>query len=141
MVPFGARSSSRPGRGSHRRPGQKKAREQPQSPLLPTVTVYLKKRLIPQSQYHKNTEQLDHCASNFSFQKNPDTEPTLIQWDLFFLQNTDYTSYRGRRLRCSTAASSLTHYSKSQIFVQKFNFDKTPNIFTSFSPKTIRQFF
>ena len=50
MVPFGARSSSRPGR-SHRRPGQKKAREQPQSP--PTVT-YLKKRekrlisLIPQ---------------------------------------------------------------------------------------------
>ena len=77
MVPFGARSSSRPGRGSHRRPGQKKAREQPQSPLLPTVTVYLKKRLIPQSQYHKNTEQLDHCASNFSFQKNPDTEPTL----------------------------------------------------------------
>ena len=25
------------------------------------------------------------------------------------------------------------HYSKSQIFVQKFNFDKTPNIFTSFS--------
>ena len=28
-----------------------------------------------------------------------------------------------------------THYSKTQIFVQKFNFDKTPNIFTSFSPK------
>ena len=27
------------------------------------------------------------------------------------------------------------HYSKSQIFVQKFNFDKKPNIFTSFSPK------
>ena len=29
----------------------------------------------------------------------------------------------------------FAHYSKSQIFVQKFNFDKTPNIFTSFSPK------
>ena len=29
----------------------------------------------------------------------------------------------------------ITHYSKSQIFVRKFNFDKTPNIFTSFSPK------
>ena len=27
------------------------------------------------------------------------------------------------------------YYSKSQIFVQKFNFGKTPNIFTSFSPK------
>ena len=27
-----------------------------------------------------------------------------------------------------------SHYSKSQIFVQKFNFDKNPNIFTSFSP-------
>ena len=30
--------------------------------------------------------------------------------------------------------SRLSHYSKSQIFVQKFNFDQTPNIFTSFSP-------
>ena len=30
---------------------------------------------------------------------------------------------------------SQSHYSKSQIFVQKFNFDKNPNIFTSFSPK------
>ena len=29
----------------------------------------------------------------------------------------------------------FSHYSKSQIFVQKFNFDKTPNIFMSFSPK------
>ena len=28
-----------------------------------------------------------------------------------------------------------SHYSKSQIFVQKFNFDQNPNIFTSFSPK------
>ena len=27
------------------------------------------------------------------------------------------------------------HYSKSQIFVQKFNFDKNPIIFASFSPK------
>ena len=33
------------------------------------------------------------------------------------------------------------HYSKIQIFVQKFNFDKTPNIFTSFSPKFFWQFF
>ena len=30
---------------------------------------------------------------------------------------------------------TFSHYSKSQIFVQKFNFDKTPNIFTSFSAK------
>ena len=29
----------------------------------------------------------------------------------------------------------FAHYSKSQIFVQNFNCDKTPNIFTSFSPK------
>ena len=28
-----------------------------------------------------------------------------------------------------------THYSKSQIFVQKLNFDQNPNIFTSFSSK------
>ena len=28
-----------------------------------------------------------------------------------------------------------THYSKSQIFVQKFNFYQNPNIFTSFSPR------
>ena len=28
-----------------------------------------------------------------------------------------------------------SHYSKCQIFVQKFNFDKKPNIFTSFSSK------
>ena len=30
---------------------------------------------------------------------------------------------------------SFSHYSKNQIFVQNFNFDKKPNIFTSFSPK------
>merc|ERR1711860_412332 len=30
---------------------------------------------------------------------------------------------------------SCTHYSKSQTFVQKFNFDKKPNILTSFSSK------
>ena len=30
---------------------------------------------------------------------------------------------------------SFSHYSKSQIFVQKFNFEKNPNIITSFSPK------
>ena len=30
--------------------------------------------------------------------------------------------------------SHFSHYSKSQIFVQKFNFDKKPNIFTSFHP-------
>ena len=35
----------------------------------------------------------------------------------------------------------ISHYSKSQIFVQKFNFDKNPNIFTSFSPKFLWQFF
>ena len=37
----------------------------------------------------------------------------------------------------------IPHYSKSQNFVQKFNLDKIPNIFTSFSPKffflTIRE--
>ena len=31
--------------------------------------------------------------------------------------------------------TSSTHYSKSQIFVQKFNFDKTPTFSKSFSPK------
>ena len=29
----------------------------------------------------------------------------------------------------------IAQNSESQIFVQKFNFDKKPNIFTSFSPK------
>ena len=35
----------------------------------------------------------------------------------------------------------VAHYSKSQIFVQKFNFYKSPNIFTSFSPNFFWQFF
>ena len=42
------------------------------------------------------------------------------------------------RIVCKFQSSSSffsAHYSKSQIFVQKFNFDKKPNIFTSFSPK------
>ena len=34
----------------------------------------------------------------------------------------------------------LPHYSKSQIFVQKFKFDQNHNIFTSFSPKKIDNF-
>ena len=33
-----------------------------------------------------------------------------------------------------SAGLNLQHYSKSQILVQKFNFDKTPTLFTSFSP-------
>ena len=33
------------------------------------------------------------------------------------------------------------HYSKSHFFVQKFNFDQTPNIFKSFSPKFILTIF
>ena len=33
------------------------------------------------------------------------------------------------------------HYSISQIFVQKFKFDKKPNIFTSFSPQIFLTFF
>ena len=35
----------------------------------------------------------------------------------------------------------LTHYSKSQIFVQKFNFDKTPTFSRVFHPKIFWQFF
>ena len=34
-----------------------------------------------------------------------------------------------------TKTVRITHCSKSSFFVQKFNFDKNPNIFTSFSPK------
>ena len=33
-----------------------------------------------------------------------------------------------------------THYSKSQIFVQKFNFDQNHNIFASFSPNFFDNF-
>ena len=35
----------------------------------------------------------------------------------------------------------MTHYSKSQIFVQKFNFDKTPTFSRVFHPNFFRQFF
>ena len=37
--------------------------------------------------------------------------------------------------------SKTTHYSKSQIFVQKFNFDKTPTFSRVFHPKVFWQFF
>ena len=136
MVPFGARSSSRPGRGSHRRPGQKKAREQPQSPLLPTVTVvYLKKRLIPQSQYHKNTEQLDHCASNFSFQKSPDTEPTLN--GTFSSCRIQITPLIEGVAFAALLLLLLSHTIRKVKFLSKNSIlkKKNPNIFTSFSPK------
>ena len=35
----------------------------------------------------------------------------------------------------------FAHYSKSQIFVQKFNFDKTPTISRDFHPNFFGQFF
>ena len=35
---------------------------------------------------------------------------------------------------------TATHYSKSQIFVQKFNFDKTPTISRVFHPKKVDNF-
>ena len=41
-----------------------------------------------------------------------------------------YQGYQVQKIKIQSA-----HYSKSQIFVQKFNFDKKNNIFTSFSPK------
>jgi len=37
--------------------------------------------------------------------------------------------------------SSFSYYSKSQIFVQKFNFDKKNNIFKSFSSKIVLTIF
>ena len=37
--------------------------------------------------------------------------------------------------------STLTHYSKSQIFVQKFDFDKTPTFSRVFHPNFFDQFF
>ena len=44
--------------------------------------------------------------------------------------------------RCDDSLSSLvTHYSKSQIFVQKFNFDKTPTFSRVFHPYFFWQFF
>ena len=36
---------------------------------------------------------------------------------------------------------NVSHYSKNQIFVQKFNIDKTSNIFTKFSPKVFLTMF
>ena len=37
--------------------------------------------------------------------------------------------------------NDITHYSKSQIFVQKFNFDKTPTFSRVFHPNFFWQFF
>ena len=42
---------------------------------------------------------------------------------------------------CNTYFSPFPHYSKSQIFVQKFNFDKTPTISRVFHPNFFWQFF
>ena len=44
-------------------------------------------------------------------------------------------SNASRKIHTFDINTLYAHYSKSQIFVQKFNFDKTPNIFTSFSPQ------
>ena len=42
---------------------------------------------------------------------------------------------------CRLPCSFDSHYSKSQIFVQKFNFDKTPTFLRVFHPKVFWQFF
>ena len=44
-------------------------------------------------------------------------------------------------IQFSTRSSSSSHYSKSQIFVQKFNFDKTPTFSRVFHPTFFWQFF
>ena len=41
----------------------------------------------------------------------------------------------------SLAERFVSHYSKSQIFVQRFNFDKTPTFSRVFHPKFFGQFF
>ena len=47
----------------------------------------------------------------------------------------------GKFQNLSTFFTEPTHYSKSQIFVQKFNFDKTPTFSRVFHPKFFWQFF
>ena len=75
--------------------------------------------------------------------------PTYILDHLSKTQDSDYleAQRKGHFLQdCSSYEHScplslfeviqlISHYLKSQIFVQKFNFDKTRNSFTSFSPK------
>ena len=47
-----------------------------------------------------------------------------------------------KSIQFQQSSHKMSHYSKSQIFVQKFNFDKTPNIFTSyFTQNFFWQFF
>ena len=52
---------------------------------------------------------------------------------LAFFVNNEIVNILGPKSKYIFVVS--THYSKSQVFVEKFNFDKTPTIFTSFSSK------
>ena len=46
---------------------------------------------------------------------------------------SEHTSSSGKKYYYNCVSEVSRKYSKRQIFVQKFNFDKTPSIFTSFS--------
>ena len=63
----------------------------------------------------------------------------IARWTaLLWLQNCNVHSI----LICRIKTMQLhTHYSKSQIFVQKFNFDKTPTFSRVFHPNFFWQFF
>ena len=50
------------------------------------------------------------------------------------------TEWRNLGVQQSQGMSYSTHYSKSQIFVKKFNFDKTPTFSRVFHPKKIDNF-
>ena len=60
----------------------------------------------------------------------------------FSKKNHNSTNYKDFGISIQNLSGLVgTHYSKSQIFVQKFNFDKTPTFSRVFHPNFFRQFF
>ena len=98
--------------------------------------------IISASKYFNRITMADYLTSNRNeverfVNENPDDLPGF-EWMHYFQYVSDLEHDPNvediiQRTRNSIEVKS--HYSKSQIFVQKFNFDKTTNKFTSFSPK------
>ena len=69
----------------------------------------------------------------------------VVIWSHIYVKTPYDSKWQTQLKRCqaagkeSTIVTTTSHYSKSQIFVQKFNFDKTPTFSRVFHPKN-RQF-
>ena len=84
--------------------------------------------------YDQRMAEVFEQYDNAPFQPEDEEKPVFSDMDSD-LEPDNWDEYGDDEDEQENQEGIFTHYSKSQIFVQKFNFEKNPDIFTSFPSK------